>query len=126
MEDLAWLYGAQCAEAAARHWLELGAELVVITAGPDGATAWTRGHPPVTRPAFPLPLADTVGAGDAFMSGLLDALARRGLLAPASLAGLGEAATLASILDDASLVAGLTISRPGADPPRRAEVDALR
>lgn len=126
LEDLAWLYGAQCAEAAARHWLELGAELVVITAGPDGATAWTRGHPPVTRPAFPLPLADTVGAGDAFMSGLLDALARRGLLAPASLAGLGEAATLASILDDASLVAGLTISRPGADPPRRAEVDALR
>jgi fructokinase len=125
-DDLAWLYGTQTAEVAARRWLELGAEVVVITAGPAGATAWTRQGPPVTRPAFPLPLADTVGAGDAFMSGLLDALARRGLLAPASLAGLGDAATLASILDDASLVAGLTISRPGADPPRRAEVDALR
>jgi len=125
-EDLAWLYGGQTAEAAAGRWLGLGAELVVITAGPDGATAWMRGHPPVTRPAFPSPLADTVGAGDAFMSGLLDALARRSLLAPASLAGLGDAETLASILDDASLVAGITISRPGADPPRRAEVDALR
>ena len=125
-EDLAWLYGAQTAEAAAERWLDLGAELVVITAGPDGATAWTRGHSPVTRPAFPSPLADTVGAGDAFMSGLLDALARRSLLAPASLARLGDAGTLASILDDASLVAGITISRPGADPPRRAEVDALR
>ena len=75
---------------------------------------------------FPAAVADTVGAGDAFMSGLLDALARRGLLAPASLAALGDAATLASILDDASLVAGIAISRPGADPPRRAEVDALR
>ena len=124
-EDLAWLYGAQKAEAAAERWLDLGAELVVITAGPDGATAWMRGHPRVTRPAFPSPLADTVGAGDAFMSGLLDALARRSLLAPASLARLGDA-TLAGILDDASLVAGITISRPGADPPRRAEVDALR
>jgi hypothetical protein len=30
------------------------------------------------------------------------------------------------MLDDASLVAGITVSRPGADPPRRAEVDALR
>jgi fructokinase len=125
-EDLAWLYGAQTAEAGAERWLDLGAELVVITAGPDGATAWTRGHPAVSRPAFPSPLADTVGAGDAFMSGLLDALARRSILAPASLARLGDAATLASILDDASLVAGITISRPGADPPRRAEVDALR
>jgi len=125
-DDLTWLYGAQTAEAAARRWLELGAEAVVITAGADGATAWTRGQPPVTRPAFPVPLADTVGAGDAFMSGLLDALARRSLLTPAGLAELGDAAILASILDDASLVAGITVSRPGADPPRRAEVDALR
>jgi fructokinase len=125
-DDLAWLYGAMTAEAAARRWLELGAEVVVITTGPDGATAWTRGHPPVSRPAFPSPLADTVGAGDAFMSGLLDALARRGLLDPASLAGLTDSETLAAVLDDASLVAGLTISRPGADPPSRAEVDALR
>jgi fructokinase len=125
-DDLTWLYGAQTAEAAARRWLGLGAEVVVITAGSDGATAWTRGQPPVTRPAFPVPLADTVGAGDAFMSGLLDALARRSLLTPASVAELGDAATFAGILDDASLVAGITVSRPGADPPRRAEVDALR
>ncbi len=125
-EDLTWLYGAQTAEAVARRWLRLGAEIVVITAGSDGATAWTRGQPPATRPAFPAQLADTVGAGDAFMSGLLDALARRSLLTPASLAELGDAATLAGILDDALLVAGITVSRPGADPPRRPEVDALR
>ena len=126
LDDLAWLYGTEPTEAVARRWLELGTKVVVITAGPDGATAWTRRRSPVTRPAFPASLVDTVGAGDAFMSGLLDAIARRGLLAPASLAELDDAATLAAVLDDASLVAGITISRPGADPPRRAEVDALR
>ena len=126
-EDLAWLYGAaETAGAVAGRWLGLGAEVVVITAGPDGATAWTRRQPPVTRPAFPAPLADTVGAGDAFTSGLLDALARRGLLAPASLAELGEVATLAGVLDDAALIAGITVSRAGADPPLATEAAALR
>jgi len=125
-DDLAWLYGAQSAESVASHWLDLGAEMVVITAGSDGATMWTRRQAPVMRPAFPSPLVDTVGAGDAFMSGLLDAIARRGLLAPASLADLGDAASLAGIIDDASLIAGITVSRPGADPPRRADADALR
>ena len=126
LEDLAWLYGTLSAESVASRWLELGAEMAVITAGPDGATVWTRRQAPVTRPAFPVPLVDTVGAGDAFMSGLLDAIARRGLLAPASLADVGDAATLAGIIDDASLIAGITVSRPGADPPRRADADALR
>ncbi len=125
-EDLAWLYGAETAEVVGRRWLELGAEIVVITAGPDGSTMLTRRQPPVRRPAFPAPLVDTVGAGDAFMSGLLDSLARRSLLAPARLADLDDADTLASILDDASLIAGITVSRPGADPPGRAEAEALR
>jgi fructokinase len=124
-EDLAWLYGAETVETVARYWLDLGAEVVVITAGPDGAAAWTRGQAPVRRPAFPSALVDTVGAGDAFTSGLLDALARRRLLTPASLADLSDAVTLAGILDDASLIAGITVSRPGADPPRRAEADAM-
>jgi fructokinase len=126
VEDLAWLYGTTAVEAVAHRWLGLGAQVVVITAGPDGATAWTRRRPPVTRPAFPALVVDTVGAGDAFMSGLLDALARRGLLSPPGLASLEDAAALADVLDDAALVAAVTVGRPGADPPRRAEVDALR
>jgi fructokinase len=125
-EDLHWLYGTESADAVARHWLELGAELVAVTAGADGVTAWTRRQAPARRPAFPALVVDTVGAGDAFMSGLLDGLARRGLLTPAALADLSDPATLAAVLDDASLIAGITVSRPGADPPRRAEADALR
>jgi fructokinase len=127
-DDISWLYGngIATADAVARHWLDLGADVVVITAGPDGATAWTRHQAPLTRPAYPAELVDTVGAGDAFMSGLLDGLARRDLLSSASVAELADAATLASILDDAALIAGITVSRPGADPPRRAEADAHR
>jgi fructokinase len=126
MDDLHWLYEADSVEASARRWLDLGAEVVIVTAGGNGSTAWTGRHPPVSRPAFAAPVVDTVGAGDAFMSGLLDALARRGLLAPAALAELADTATLAAVLDDAALVASITVGRPGADPPWRAEADAWR
>ncbi len=124
-EDLEWLYERETAGAVARRWLDLGAQVVVVTAGREGATAWTQGRAPVTSPAYPAPVVDTVGAGDAFMSGLLDALARRELLAPDRLAALTDAGTLAGVLADAGLIAGITCSRPGADPPRRAEADAL-
>ena len=125
-EDIDWLYGPESVDAVARRWLDLGPTVVVVTAGQDGATAWTRRQPPVSRPALAAHVADTVGAGDAFTSGLLDALARRGLVTPAALANLAEPATLAAVLDDAALIAGITVGRPGADPPWRAEADALR
>ena len=125
-DDLRWLYDADSRDVVARRWVDLGAELVVVTAGPEGATAWTRRQAPVSCPAFLTPVVDTVGAGDAFTSGLLDGLARRGLLTPAALAELSDPSTLGAVLEDASLIAGITVSRPGADPPRRPEADALR
>ncbi len=123
-EDVHWLYGSRAAGTVPAHWLGLGADVVVLTSGPEGATAWMRGLPPVSSRAFPAPVVDTVGAGDAFTSGLLDALARRELLGPGSLAALNDTRTLAGVLDDAGLIASITCSRPGADPPRRAEADA--
>ena len=47
----------------------------------------------------------------------------RGALTATALAGL-DAGTLGSALDEAGLVAAITCSRAGANPPRRAEVDA--
>jgi fructokinase len=69
---------------------------------------------------------DTVGAGDSFTSGLLDGLHRADLVGGASRDGLAaiDEATLGSIVDEAALTAAITCSRPGADPPTRAEVDA--
>lgn len=126
LEDLYWLYGEDVsADAVAGRWLDLGARLVVITAGADGATGWMAGLLPVSRPQFPAEVVDTVGAGDAFTSGLLDGLARRGLLAPARLAAVSDPATLAAVIDDASRVAGVTCSLRGANPPSRAELAEL-
>jgi fructokinase len=71
-------------------------------------------------------MVDTVGAGDAFTSGLLDALGRRAILAPRSLDRLDDPVTLAAVIDEAALVAALACTRAGADPPRRAEVEQLR
>jgi len=123
-EDLRWLYPGEPAAGVARRWLTAGPELVVITRGDAGAVALAAGGTAIERPVFPAPAIDTVGAGDAFTSGLLDALGRRGIMSVARLADLHEPGTLAGILDDAALVAGLTCTRPGADPPRRSEVEA--
>jgi fructokinase len=116
-EDIAYLLPGRSLSDVAAGWLAAGALAVVVTHGGDGARAFTvTGE--LARPSVVADVVDTVGAGDAFMSGLLDALARRNLLSPAGLA----AAPFAEILDDAGLVAAITCSRAGANPPRAAEL----
>ncbi len=117
-DDIAWLYPGDRPGDTARRWLGLGATAVVITRGARGAVGFRRGADPLERPVRPVQLVDTIGAGDAFTSGLLDALARAGVRDPASLA----AVDLGAALDEAILVAALTCERAGADPPTAAEI----
>jgi fructokinase len=124
-DDLDYLYDGQQVTSVVEGWLRLGAALVVITSGSAGATAWVPGRAPVKRPAFPVRVVDTVGAGDAFMSGLLDGLGRRGLATPAAVGSLADPSVLAAIIDEAGAGAAITCSRAGANPPTRAEVDAF-
>src|SRR3954468_18119807 len=126
-EDLHWFYPDRADEEVARDWLGRGPVLVVVTRGGAGVYAVTRDLE-LRRPATAIDLVDTVGAGDSFTAGLLDGLRRADLIGGQrrdALAATDEA-TLVSILDDASLVAAVTCSRPGANPPTRAEVDAAR
>src|SRR3954467_16000495 len=72
-EDLAWLYPGRGADEVLRHWHGLGAAVVVKTDGGRGARFLAGGEIwPV--PAGPVQVVDTVGAGDAFMAGLINAL----------------------------------------------------
>lgn len=122
-QDLAYLYPDADPERVARDWLAAGPALVVITLGAQGVLAVGAGDRAVVRvPARPVTVADTVGAGDAYLAGLLAGLRaddvldrRRGLptLAPPH---------LVSLLERANAVAAVTASRPGADPPTAAEV----
>ena len=118
--DLGWIAPGEPEAEYAAGLLQAGASLVAVTAGADGATAYgpaARAH----CPTEPVRVVDTVGAGDAFMAGLLAGLWEAGRLAPAALAELGEA-ELGRVLRLAARVAALTCTRRGADPPWRREV----
>jgi fructokinase len=121
-EDLAWLYPGEDPVLAAGRWAQAGPALVVITLGADGAVALRLGAEPLHRPAPPTTVVDTVGAGDAFSSGLLGALAERDALGAGWRDGRIARLDLAAVLDRACLVAALTCARAGANPPTRAEV----
>ncbi|GAB2842275.1 carbohydrate kinase [Actinocorallia aurea] len=115
-EDLAWLHPQLPAEQVAAGWLTLGPSLVVVTRGEKGATAYLADGT-VPQPAVRVDVVDTVGAGDAFTSGLLAGLHTRGLLTREALRTLSPSA-LAPALAEAAALAADTCTRPGADPPR--------
>jgi fructokinase len=120
-EDVGSLYPGTAPGAVAEKWLSLGVALVVITEGPDGATGYHRsGATKHCRPP-PVEVADTIGAGDAFTSGLLAYFSEHSLLVPSGIAGLTEA-QLRSALAQAVAAGTLTCTRPGADPPNRPEL----
>ncbi|MFX7748047.1 PfkB family carbohydrate kinase, partial [Acinetobacter baumannii] len=66
-------------------------------------------------------IADTIGAGDSFQAALLFALHRQGSLARQHLADIGTG-ELRRVLTFAATCAGITCTRPGADPPWSHEV----
>jgi fructokinase len=124
-EDLEWLYPEQSLDAVARRWLDLGTELVVITRGGDGLSAFNLAQGRVDHPGVPVTVVDTIGAGDACMAALLDGFARQGNARPRALVTVSPD-RLEEVLSHAALVAAMTCARPGADPPTAAEVAAAR
>lgn len=120
-EDLRWIMGPGEAPALAAELLSRGPSLVVVTAGAEGATGYTA-HGAMTVPAVRAEVVDTVGAGDTFDAGLMASLHETGHLAP-GLPGLTEE-PLRDALRLGARAAAVTVSRAGADPPRRRELPA--
>jgi fructokinase len=120
-EDLAWFGEARSPDEIAREWLGLGPKLVVITRGGQGAVGFTASDR-VEVPARKVTVADTVGAGDTFNAGLLAHLHESGRLERAALAELSRD-QVGEALGFAMAAAAVTVSRAGANPPWRHEID---
>lgn len=121
--DFEFLYGGGDYAAKANVLLAAGTGLVVVTRGSRGALAWHKRTGMVEVAAPQVEVADTVGAGDSFQAALLFALQAIGRIGPASLAH-ATADELRRVLSFAAACAAFTCSRPGADPPWRAELGA--
>lgn len=126
-EDLHWLYPGEDPMSSAARWRNMGPAMVVVTRGSQGAIALTRGGPfSITAPA--VSVVDTVGAGDTFMGAMIDALVAAGYSSAASRTGLAAIPhdVVEAVLQFAAGAAAVTVSRLGADPPTRDELESAQ
>ena len=119
--DFAYLFGEEPYQQRAGALLGHGASLVVITRGNNGAIAWHAGAGQIEVPAPTIEVVDTIGAGDSFQAALLFALHKQGRLVRLHLKDV-SADELRRALSFAANCAGLTCTRPGADPPWSHEI----
>jgi fructokinase len=109
-EDLAALFPDEPPEIAAERMRGLGPRAVVVTRGAAGTT-WFAAAGAVTGPAEAVAVVDTVGAGDTVSAAVIDALWDDPDRDPPS------------VLAHAARAAAVTVSRAGADPPYRRELE---
>ncbi|WP_027554842.1 carbohydrate kinase [Bradyrhizobium sp. Cp5.3] len=114
--DFNYLFGDEPHQQRASVLLGQGTSLVVITRGNNGAMAWHTKAGQIEVAAPKVEVVDTIGAGDSFQAALLFALYKQGRLAREKLRDIG-ADELRRALSFAANCAGLTCTRPGADPP---------
>ena len=117
-EDVAWLYGTDDVEDVVASWRELGPALTVLTRGDEGAVGFAATGRVQVSPVV-VDAVDTVGAGDTFSAGILDALAAKGLLGADRREMLAAIPSddLATVLRRAAALSAITVSRAGANPP---------
>lgn len=126
-EDAEWLYPGRSIEDVLARVLELKARVAVVTRGGEGCiTAIAGAGEPVARRAAAVTVVDTIGAGDAFMSGLVYGIASARLV-PALTADIvrldpDDLRMLHQATETALASAAIAVSRAGAAPPRAQEL----
>ena len=125
-EDLRWLYPDRTPEETLEAWLALGPAVVALTRGAAGPVILSR-NGRVEMAAEPITVADTVGAGDSFMAGLLSGLAQLGALGAGGRTRLNRLTRdeLHALAAYANRAAAITCSRQGANPPRKDELGPM-
>lgn len=113
-EDAEWLYPGTSPEVAATRILALGPEVVVVTLGAAGALAVTAAKQ-LRVAAAANRVVDTISAGDSFMAALISSAIELGLS--------GLISSLEAVMNRTSRAAAIAVSKAGANPPRRAELD---
>ena len=126
-EDLMALWPGNDEQFVVSRFLDAGAAAVVVTRGAAGAT-WFGPGGGVDVSMEPVEVADTIGAGDTFGAAVVDALWTRGVVGPGAARRLRDLtpSECDEIMQYAARAAAITVSRPGADPPTRAEMEPGR
>jgi fructokinase len=112
-EDLHFLLPGSTGEDVARMLIGGRTEVVVVTYGGSRAVAFSS-EATIEVPSQRSEVVDTVGAGDSFMAALLAVVAEQGLVTSVE--------PLRRQVEAAHQAAAVTVSRRGADPPRRDEL----
>jgi fructokinase len=123
-EDALWLFGELTPDEVVDRLLAIGATLAIVTLGASGALLATSRHR-VRLPGRRVSVADTIGAGDSFMSAVVQKLCAL-LLSGVDAAAIVDGSALGqSVLSDigqfAASCAAITVSRTGSNPPTMAE-----
>jgi fructokinase len=113
-DDIYWLYPDMELAQVANNWLSMGPQLIVITFGDKGLTAY-RNSEKVAVDAKKVVVEDTVGAGDTVGAILVEAIIEVGL-------NKLKGERLSLMLDRAAKAAAITVSRTGALPPSKSEL----
>ena len=113
-DDIYWLYPGEEIEDVTKRWLATGPELVVVTFGDKGLAGY-RKNEKISVDAEKVVVADTVGAGDTVGAILVESIIEVGLN---NLTGH----RLALMLERAAVAASITVSRTGAVPPSKEEI----
>lgn len=123
-EDIEWLYPQTDPETVARRWVAQGTALAVVTKGAEGCFAVNAKGVAHVAPVR-VDVVDTLGAGDTLMAALIDGLMEAGASGPGAATQLANLDTeaLAAILARAARAAAINVSRAGANPPTRDELD---
>jgi len=123
-EDLSWLYPEIATDREVmellERWLGTGPSAVVLTQGVRGAVALTHHESVRVEADTSRGLADTVGAGDSFMAGLINGILNWGPPFDEAFTNLDA---MSEILAESALIAGVTVSRAGANPPWFPEIE---